>query len=772
MYKSLLITCFLCLFLQPAFATIPTAKNGVFDLDDIIITDETRLPLNGEWEYYPGEFISSQSTSNPQIVQVPKLLSKQGFDPINYGSYRLVITNHDPSIKLGISIPDIYTSYKVFVNGEEVLEKGKVADRESEYTPYIQLNTIQLESSGPTIELIIHIANFKHHKYGITDPVIIGNFDALFKEQSNSKSLDAFLTGCLVMGAFFFLGLYYFGRHETAALYFALFCLCYAYRIIGWENYALHDLFPAYPWLVSIRVEYISFYLSGFFFARYVRHLFPEETPTRYAKGVEYISLIWVALTLTLPPRYFTQINIPYLFVMLVGLTIVAITYVRASLMKRQGAKHSLFSIAGISIVFVLKTLAYLKVMVEPVLVTVIGQLTFFFFQGMSLSELFSSSWKLAKSKAEEASQAKSDFLSIMSHEIRTPLNAIIGTTYHLLDEDPREDQKSELKDLKIASENLLSLINNILDFNRIDSGKVEFEENHLNFRKYIETFINSHKWLSNRKDIEIDFEIEDDVPEYVILDKIRMTQVLTNLVGNAIKFTEKGEVKLKVSRISNPTDLVYLNFEIIDTGVGIPEDKKELVFKAFEQGNNSVSRKFGGTGLGLNITMKLLQLMGAKLSFESEEGKGSNFYFTLLVKEGEESKSINPDKINYDLGGAKVLLVEDNEMNTLVATRLLQKWNTKVDVAENGKIAVDLNGSNEYDIILMDIQMPEMDGYTASRKIREAGYDLPIVALTASALLDTKEKLRASGLNGLVTKPFEPADLFMTMKELLDSKG
>ncbi len=750
---------------------LPKVENGTIDLTGVEFSQQKELQLNGQWEFIPHSFLyKDEKAITPNLVNVPGALNKQGFDAHGYGSYRLNI-KHNYHKKLALKIPDIYTAYALYINGELIIEKGKPGRKVTQSSPRILLNTVPIDTKESELEIVIHVSNFHHRKFGITDPVIIGDHEYLSRNDDVMASFDIFLTGCLLMGSFFFLGLFYYGRKEVAAMYFALFCLCYAYRIIGWENYTLHELFPAYPWWLSIRVEYITLYMSGFFFARYVRHLFPDDTPILYAKGVEYLALLWSVLTIVLPVKYFTHLNIPWLFVMLVGLGIVFITYTRAIIRQRTGAKHSLYSIIGISVVFVLKSLAYLKLFEEPVSLTIVGQLVFFFFQGMILSELFSSSWKLAKQKAEEAAKAKTDFLSIMSHEIRTPLNAVIGTTYHMIDEGPREDQKKDLNDLKTSSENLLSLINNILDFNKIDAGKIDFEYEHVVFKDFIEGIVFSQKQTASQKDIKLHCKVDTAIPEVMVLDKTRFIQILTNLVGNAIKFTNEGSVEIRVRNQMQAGSSCNLLFEIIDTGIGIPKEKHEKIFNVFEQANTSVSRNYGGTGLGLSITAKLLHLMGSELRLESEEGKGARFYFDVNLEIGDEEQVVVMSNGNFDLEGTNVLLVEDNDLNALIATRLLNKWNCNVDVAKNGLIAVENNQRKTYDIILMDIQMPTMDGYTASKKIREGGYKLPIIALTASAAFEKKEDLSESGIDDVVTKPFEPGNLYNTMRGLLNKQ-
>ena len=373
-------------------------------------------------------------------------------------------------------------------------------------------------------------------------------------------------------------------------------------------------------------------------------------------------------------------------------------------------------------------------------------------------------SWKKAQITAEENAKSKSDFLSIMSHEIRTPLNAIIGTTYHMIDENPRDDQLKELKNLKISSENLLGLINNILDFSKVDSGNIEFDEVNLDLNAFANRMQSMFELSAENKGLYLELHYDSELPKAVMIDKLRTTQILSNLMSNAIKFTNEGYVRLKVKLEDQAGDKVAVRFSVEDTGIGIEEDKRGLIFNTFQQAMVSTTRRFGGTGLGLSITKRLVELMGSNLELESKFGYGSTFSFVLNLAVGDESELHQRVDSTFDLNGLRILIVEDNQMNTIVAVNILQKWNVNISTAENGVQAVEKVQEQEFDFILMDLQMPEMDGYQATQKIRGLGHKMPIVALTASAMLDKTSKLKEAGLDGAITKPFDPKDLYQAI--------
>lgn len=372
-----------------------------------------------------------------------------------------------------------------------------------------------------------------------------------------------------------------------------------------------------------------------------------------------------------------------------------------------------------------------------------------------------------AKEKAEEASKAKSMFLSTMSHEIRTPMNAIIGLTNLMLEEDPREDQIESLNLLKFSGENLLAIINDILDFNKIEAGKIELEEITFNLKEILGHNLNLWRNRGSEKGIELKLELNGHLPDTVMGDPVRLGQVLNNLIGNAIKFTEKGYVKVSVSELTTKAHKHFIRFSVKDTGIGIKREKRQEIFENFTQASSSTTRKYGGTGLGLSISQKLVNLMGSEIKLQSEVGVGSEFSFELQLKEGKNSslRKIAEEKQKAkDALGMRILLVEDNKVNQVVAGNFLKKWGMEVSFANDGREACEMLTQKTFDIVLMDLQMPEMDGYQATQLIRAMNDPyfkvLPILALSASALMEVKEKAELSGFSGFITKPFKPDEL------------
>jgi signal transduction histidine kinase/BarA-like signal transduction histidine kinase len=388
----------------------------------------------------------------------------------------------------------------------------------------------------------------------------------------------------------------------------------------------------------------------------------------------------------------------------------------------------------------------------------------------IDLKKEFENKLFVAKSNAEKANEAKSDFLSIMSHEIRTPLNAIIGLIYIMEKENTLESFQENLEVLKHSSQNLFLLINDILDFNKIEAGKIDIEKIPFNFKDLVLQIGRSQevRALDNLNRIEITID-ENFVPN-VISDPLRIGQVITNLVSNAIKFTKEGLIQIRVDQIKINDCTSTFKVQVIDNGIGIDLEEFHSIFQKFSQAETRTSRQFGGTGLGLVITKKLLNLLNSDIELKSKIGVGSNFSFVLELPIYsanilQSNTVLNNDYEEKNIDGLSVLLVEDNLINIKIADKILKQWNVKVDVAENGLIAIEKFKLNTYDLILMDLSMPVMDGFEATKIIRSMGATIPIIALTASSSYDDLERIMMIGMNEYIIKPFNPNELYMKLK-------
>ncbi|MCM4160017.1 response regulator [Antarcticibacterium flavum] len=374
----------------------------------------------------------------------------------------------------------------------------------------------------------------------------------------------------------------------------------------------------------------------------------------------------------------------------------------------------------------------------------------------------------IAKENAEKASLAKAQFLSTITHELRTPLYAVTGLTHLLLEESPTENQKEHLNSLKFSGEYLLSLINNILDLNKLEARKVEILETSFNLEKRISDVLIALKNSADDKNTKLHFNFDQEIPKKLKGDPLKISQILINLIGNSIKFTENGDIWINVSQVNQVGQQVFLHFEIKDNGEGITKEKQSAIFENFTQGSLQINRKFGGTGLGLSIVKNLLNLMNSEIHLDSELGKGSTFSFDLKFEAFEqpgEKTAISSQKEaapnNNGLQGKKILIVEDNKINQMITRKILEKHKVICDVADNGTIAIEKVKNNPFDLILMDIHMPGISGIEATIEIRKFDDQIPIVALTAVTLDENLDEFYLNGFTDIIPKPYKTEEFF-----------
>lgn len=752
--------------------TAPEARNGLIDLRNESFSGE--IELDGQWNFYwkqlinPGDNVSRKGT----LVDFPHrwdgfILDNKKLPAYGYATYRVKVLLPTEQQPFRIVMTEVYTSYKLFINGKEVASNGKVGTSEKDFEPAWQYKTIDIPLNTDSLDIILQISNFIHSKGGTKKSLIIGKRDIIELHRNRAEAIDLVLTGCLVMGGFFFLGLYLLGNRDTATLLFALFTIIYSYRTVGINNYTLHSIFPDISWYVGVRLEYVTLFLGIGLFGLYTRYLYPDDINKSIVRIVWILCLLFAASSLILTPFYFSQLINPFLAVMLFCLVYIPYVYTVAYRNKRPGSLYALMSSVSLMCVFSISLLNYWLLIPDMQLLSFICYISFFFLQSLILSHRVSFTLKKAREQAEMGLNAKSEFLSTMSHEIRTPLNSVIGMSHLLLKQDPRADQVDKLEVMLFSANNLLAIVNDILDYSKIEAGMITFEHIEMDTASIVRNIVTGLRGSALDKGIKLNVKIDPELKNKLLGDPTRLSQVITNLVHNAIKFTQVGYVEVSIEVKHQDEFRAELCFQVKDTGIGISEEKQSVIFERFTQADSSTSRGFGGTGLGLAISKRILELQNSILQLISQEGKGSTFYFTQIFEKSTTSteqkhKEINtPNEDDMPLKDVHILVAEDNPMNVLVAQKFLERWGASIDVAVNGLDALNKIDPAIHDLVLIDLHMPVMDGYEAAEKMRAKGIKIPIVALTANLPKEVGDQVREAGMDDIVVKPFLPDELY-----------
>lgn len=751
------------------------AKKGVLDLRTVDLNGKP-VNLDGEWQFYwrqllwPGDSL----VRTPDYVPYPSLWNKiklhgQALPAQGYATYSLTILLPKNRPHLALLMPDVYCSYRLFINDSLLLSNGRPDTTEEKAVPFWCTHTVNLPVNTDTVHLLLQVANFWHTKGGSYKQLFVGKSEELRLGLQRDRAYDLLLAGCLFMGGLFFFGFYAFGSRDKAILYFSLFCIVYSYRMIGTSLYVLHSIFPDLSWFVTIRIEYLSLTLGVALFSRYFQSVYPKDANKIIVNAVVYICLFYSLMIAVTPPWLFTKGIMPFLVVMFMYIGFAFYSCIRAVKYKRVGAPFALMSCAVMLMVFLIINLHYFQIVSTDKWIVFFGYVIFFFLQSLVLSHRFAFALRKAADEAEQGLRTKTEFLSTMSHEIRTPLNVVIGMAHLLLRSTPRKDQEKNLNVLLFSANNLLSIVNDILDYNKIEAGKINFEMIPMDISSIAQHITGGLSSKAVEKNIALTTEVDSRITHKIIGDPTRTSQVIYNLVHNAIKFTEEGAVNLSIQVEKMTEENVTLIIRVSDTGIGIEPEKQQLIFDRFTQADSSTSRSYGGTGLGLAITKRILELQGVALNLRSEPGKGSVFFYTQQFALSNEpvTQEVQYDMVaepDMQLQNVPILVVEDNPFNIMVAQSLLERSGAIVDVANNGEEALEKIQPGKYRLVLMDLNMPVMDGFEATRRLRARGVTLPVIALTASLPAEVEKDVNSAGLTDIVVKPFNPDELFRVL--------
>ena len=741
----------------------PVAHQGILNLKSVNLARQP-IELRGQWKWYWHQlrFPNAPKTSFeyspfPQLWGAStwqnKAVANQGF-----ATYELTVLLPPRTDSLMLNVPDHYTAYRLFVNGHQVAQDGNPASSQAATLPYWSTQLIPLPALSDTLHILLQIANYQHAKGGSAKAIRLGTTKWLEAEQATDRALNLFLAGCLVMTGLFFLGLFGFSRTDWPMLYFGLFCLLYSYRIVGTDQYVLHTLLPDLPWALTIRLEYGSLYLAIAVFVIYTKALYPKDTHPQIASAMAWLCVAFTTTVIVLPPVVFTWLMDLFLGLMIAYIGYALYVYWIAARRHRPGARYSLMSTCLLLMVLSLTLGQYFGWFTSLKGSLFIGYLSFFFLQSLVL--LFRYDQALNQARLTEK-----QFLANMSHEIRTPLNAILGFSNLLQTTALTIEQQEFVGYVDSAGKNLLTIVNDILDIAKIEAGMFTLELIPFSIPSLVDSIRTMLHGAASDKQLSLTVTMDAAIPPILVGDPTRLTQILLNLLSNAIKFTQQGGVQLRVERSQQTLTAVRVRFVVQDTGIGMSADVLPHIFERFRQANDSTTRQYGGTGLGLSIVHSLAKLQGGWVKVSSVPGEGSCFTLEIPYQLAPPETSLPDSKTSVSWGATgrslNILLVEDNLMNQRLALNVLSRLGHSAQLAQNGQQAIDRLSEARFDLILMDIQMPIMDGYMATRQIRGVlGSQVPIIAMTAHALASEREQCLQAGMNDFLSKPFQPADL------------
>jgi signal transduction histidine kinase len=787
---------------------MPLAKKGVLNISQWNFQEDGPIKLNGEWEFYWNQLLTYDDfhTGNKKYkpdgyYNVPGVwnnfkIKETSLPAEGYATYRLKIKTKNIDDLKGLKLLTQSTSYKLMINREIVAESGTVGQSKKTTVPNYKPQITHFNNQSNEFEIIMQISNYTYARGGFWHSIDLGTFEQINTMKENSARREMLLLGAVFSMILYHMAIYWLQRRRRnkPILYFIIGLLGMFLRICFTGEYFITTLIPNIDFNLVIFIEYMTVYWGATIWFIFISEVYPEEVSKKVVGVFTCISaLITVFIILTpinIYTKYLTSIEI---FVVLISLNILN-SIIRAVYRKKQGAILLFLGIILFFGAYIHDSLYYMNI-AESDPGGLIGYTTFImlFIQAYILAARYSKSFDEVEELSDKmisVNKLKDEFLANTSHELRTPLHGMISITESVLEsmeKNINQQQKENLSLVISSGRRLANLVNEILDYSKLKYGDIRLYITNVDLKQIVETVFAEQRYLMVNKDIELINDIPINIP-FVYGDKEKIIQIVYNLIGNAVKFTDKG--KIIITAIEN-NDMIEISIE--DTGIGIVKEKLDDIFKSFEQGNISSIRSYGGAGLGLSISKKLVEIQGGKIGVTSELGKGSKFTFTLPASHNREKNVSSKKEIVFDENHFQyrfteeassieqvkqdseftVLIVDDDYVNLHSLVNILSIEDYFLITAKNGIQALDIISNTDIDLVILDIMMPEMSGYEVCEKIREkySIYDLPVLMLTAQnnpkAILTGFE----SGTNDFLPKPFEMSELRARVKTLIELK-
>ncbi|MBA4368162.1 MAG: hypothetical protein C0403_11065 [Desulfobacterium sp.] len=793
---------------KPSNQPNPRVVQGMLDLKNWDIHEQGPIALSGEWEFYWQQFISAEQlrsldpTNAKTYFNIPNAWNRHLLNGIRipatgYASFCSTILLKKCPLKMAFYIPAMNTAYVMFVNGKKISSNGSVGTTPQTSLPYYNPCVVTIPGSEK-MDIILQISNFHDQKGGPRQKIIFGTESQIRNIYLSGIALDLFLFGSILMIGLYYMGIYLLLNNMRSSLYFSIFCMIIALRILVTGQYFILHLFPAIPWELLTKVLGITLFLTVPVFLTFVHSIFPDFIPRRYVRIVIFIGSVFTGIAVFTPRIVYSHLIRSYQILIILSAAVVLYALFHEVRRKKEGA---IVFICGFLFFFitVLNDILVDNDVIKTPLIVPFGLFIFIFSQAFLLSQRFSKAYKIidkqhseltqsnknlqsAIEKAEAANQVKTQFLNNISHELRTPLNGVTGFTDMLLDTSIDAAQKEYVHNIKTSSEDLLTMINDILDFSNMESPDLVFQQIDFDPELLAYDVCEFFQTKIEHKPIELFCHIDEDLPVIVTGDSNRYRQVISKLLGNALKFTRSGEINISLRVAEQTTDKIKIIALIQDTGIGIPPEFLNRIFEPFFQADGSFTREFGGTGLGLSICKEVAKKMGGDIQVESTLNMGSTFLFSAWF--GKTRVKPAPRFKPTSLKGKKILIMDHNQNSLEFLTHMLSSAEmTIIKVSNIGELrsksdlAVAENRS--IDACIVNIKRQEKDLFSIAQGIRSFSSGkqdiipdnqrLPLIAV--SSLLRSKDCME-SGFDGFLNKPIRRDRLLLMLEKVIGSKN